>query len=86
MSIKDSTMIVDSVLDSIKEIMTTTESLQLHGFGKFQNKERKAYTVCNNLPNGVDTPIPAKPSTKFYAYPELNSASAEYFQKNNKQK
>lgn len=35
MSISDSHMIVDSVLDSIKEMMTKTEVLQLQGFGKF---------------------------------------------------
>ena len=81
MSISDSHMIVDSVLDSIKEMMTKTEVLQLQGFGKFQNKKRKAYTVSNNLPCGVDKAIPAKPVTKFYAYPELLSAAAEFYSK-----
>lgn len=79
MTYKDSCMIVDSVLDSIKEMMTQTEVLQLQGFGKFQNKQRKAYTVSNNLPCGVDKAIPPKPGTKFYAYTELNSAAAEFF-------
>lgn len=35
MTITDSHMIVESVLDAIKEMMTRTETLQLQGFGRF---------------------------------------------------
>ena len=43
MAYEDSKKVVNSVLDSIKQLLKECEVLSLPDFGKFENHERKSY-------------------------------------------
>ena len=45
MAYEDSKKVVNSVLDSIKQLLKECEVLSLPDFGKFENHERKSYPM-----------------------------------------
>lgn len=86
MTISDSEQVVDSVIQAIMEVMSTTEVLNLTGFGKFETKYRAPYTMVDNFPKtskksgqGVKKNVPGRFKVKFTAYPALNEAATKYF-------
>ena len=58
LSKKDSTAVVDTVLDEIKEILTNGDKLQLIGFGNFEVRTRSA-RKGRNPQTGETIEIPA---------------------------
>lgn len=88
MKISDSEQVVDSVIQAIIEMMSTTDVLNLAGFGKFETKYRAPYTMVDNFPktseksgHGIKKDVPGKFKVKFTAYPTLNEAAEKYFKK-----
>ena len=49
MAYEDSKKVVNSVLDSIKQLLKECEVLSLPDFGKFENHERKSYQAHGTI-------------------------------------
>lgn len=54
---KDALFVVDSIMDSLKEVIERDERLEIRDFGVFQVKERKP-RMGRNPKNKVSYPIP----------------------------
>ncbi len=87
MKISDSEQVVDSVIQAIIEMMSTTEVLNLAGFGKFETKYRAPYTMVDNFPktsekagHGVKKDVPGRFKVKFTACPPLNESAEKFFE------
>lgn len=80
---EDSKEIVNSVLDSIKQLLKECSALSIPEFGKFFNHERKPYQMTNNFPGseGKRMIVPTKHLVRFTASPKFNESSDEYFEK-----
>lgn len=64
--LKDTKIIVDALLDNIKESMINGEHIELRGFGTFKNKVRKARVARNpNTKDLVHLPERVIPTFKF---------------------
>jgi len=64
--LKDTKIIVDALLDNIKESMINGEHIELRGFGTFKNRVRKARVARNpNTKDLVHLPERVIPTFKF---------------------
>ena len=63
---KDVAIVLDSILESIKEELVSGGKVQLMGFGSFETVERAARTG-RNPKTGEDMTIPASKAPKFKA-------------------
>lgn len=81
MAYEDSKKVVNSVLDSIKQLLKECEVLSLPDFGKFENHERKSYQMVDNFPgsDGKKRIVPTKHTVRFTAFPKLNEASDQFY-------
>lgn len=68
-------------------MMSTTEVLNLAGFGKFETKYRAPYTMVDNFPktsekagHGVKKDVPGRFKVKFTACPPLNESAEKFFE------
>ena len=84
MKISDSEQVVDSVIQAIMETMTTTDVLNLAGFGKFETKYRAPYTMVDNFPKtssnsgqGIKKDVPGRFKVKFTAHASFNEAATK---------
>ncbi len=72
-SVKESTVFVNAVLDSIREALEAGDSVTLVGFGKFAVKET-APSVRVNPQTRDKISVPARKKVKFTAGKELDEA------------
>jgi DNA-binding protein HU-beta len=72
-SVKESTVFVNAVLDTIRESLETGDSVTLVGFGKFSVKET-APSVRVNPQTRAKIDVPARKKVKFTAGKELDEA------------
>jgi DNA-binding protein HU-beta len=72
-SVKESTVFVNAVLDTIRESLETGDSVTLVGFGKFSVKETAA-SVRVNPQTREKIQVPARKKVKFTAGKELDES------------
>lgn len=61
---KDTAIVVDAFLDSIKECLIKGERIEIRGFGTFSLKERKP-RIGRNPKSGKIVPVPARVAPAF---------------------
>lgn len=71
-TIKDTTVMVDAVLDVILDTLAAGESIEIKGFGTFDAFERAA-GVARNPKTGVLVDVPARKSAKFRFSPKAKT-------------
>ncbi len=73
---KDALLIVDEIVESIKEIIVRHRRLEIRDFGVFQVKERKA-RIGRNPKNRKEYPIPSHHVVTFKPGKEIKMISSE---------
>ena len=74
LSKKDATSAVDATLESIKDALSSGDSVVFTGFGKFSVQQRKERTGVNPRNPGQKVTIPASTVPKFSAGSGLKAA------------
>lgn len=69
---KDALVVVDQIIEAIKEIIIKNERLEIRDFGVFQIKERKA-RMGRNPKNKKEYPIPPHRVVTFKAGKEIKN-------------
>lgn len=72
---KDALFVVDSIIDSMKEIIVNEQRLEIRDFGVFQVKERKP-RIGRNPKNKVAYPIPPHKVVTFKSGKHLKDLAA----------
>lgn len=70
---KDAESYINTLLDTITETLATGEEVNIHGFGKFEVKER-AERKGRNPQDGSELIVPACKNVKFKALKGLKEA------------
>ncbi len=67
---------LETTLETVAEVLAEGDSVELHGFGKFEVVERNA-RKGRNPKTGEEIDIPAKNAVKFTAFASLKDAVNE---------
>jgi integration host factor subunit beta len=70
MPLKDSALIVDTILECMVKTVRKKEKIEIRGFGSFRTRERKP-RVGRNPKTGVSVDVPAKKVSYFKPSKEL---------------
>ena len=62
--------LIDTIIDTIKEIIIADQSLELRGFGKFHLKKVKQ-KIGRNIGKNIEVVIPAHSKPAFMPYDEF---------------